>query len=45
MEKLVRANQKKGQPDFEAHAAPALSAEDAQWLGQPEVQQALKIIR
>jgi len=45
MEKLVRANQKKGQPDFEARTAPALSAEDAQWLEQPEVQQALKIIR
>ena len=45
MEKLVRANQKKGQPDFEARSAPALSAEDAQWLEQPEVQQALKIIR
>ena len=45
MEKLVRANQKKGQPDFEARTAPTLSAEDAQWLEQPEVQQALKIIR
>jgi long-chain acyl-CoA synthetase len=45
MEKLVRANQKKGQPDFEARSAPSLSAEDTQWLEQPEVQQALKIIR
>jgi long-chain acyl-CoA synthetase len=45
MEKLVRANQKKGQPDFEARTAPTLTAEDAQWLEQPEVQQALKIIR
>ena len=45
MEKRVRANQKKGQPDFEARSAPSLSAEDAQWLEQPEVQQALKIIR
>ena len=45
MEKRVRANQKKGQPDFEARSAPPLSAEDAQWLEQPEVQQALKIIR
>ncbi|MGH9550241.1 MAG: AMP-binding protein, partial [Terriglobales bacterium] len=45
MEKLVRANQKKGQPDFEARTAPTLSAEDAQWLEQPEVQAALKIIR
>ncbi len=45
MEKLVRANQKKGQPDFEARSAPALSAEDAHWLEQPEVQQALRIIR
>jgi long-chain acyl-CoA synthetase len=45
MEKRVRANQKKGQPDFEARSAPSLSAEDAQWLERPEVQQALKIIR
>ncbi|MGZ4731542.1 MAG: 1-acyl-sn-glycerol-3-phosphate acyltransferase, partial [Terriglobales bacterium] len=45
MEKRVRANQKKGQPDFEARSAPSLSAEDAQWLEQPEVQQALRVIR
>ncbi len=45
MEKRVRGNQKKGQPDFEARSAPSLSVEDAQWLEQPEVQQALKIIR
>ncbi len=45
MEKQVRASQKKGQPDFEARSAPPLSAEDAQWLEQPEVQQALRVIR
>ncbi|MGC2184103.1 MAG: AMP-binding protein [Terriglobales bacterium] len=45
MEERVRATQKKGQPDFEARSAPSLSVEDAQWLEQPEVQQALKIIR
>ncbi len=45
MEKRVRANQKKGQPDFEARTAPTLSVGDAQWLEQPEVQQALKIVR
>lgn len=45
LEKRVRANQKKGKPDSEASSAPSLSAEDAQWLEQPEVQQALKIIR
>ncbi len=45
LEKRVRANQKKGQPDSEVSSAPALSAEDQQWLDQPEVQQALKVIR
>ena len=33
MEKRVRANQKKGQPDSEAGSAPALSAEDAAMAG------------
>jgi long-chain acyl-CoA synthetase len=45
MEKRVRANQKKGQSDSEVSTAPALSAEDQQWLDQPEVQQALKVVR
>jgi long-chain acyl-CoA synthetase len=45
MEKRVRANQKKGQSDAEVSTAPALSAEDQQWLEQPDVQQALKVIR
>ena len=46
MEKRVRANQKKGQPaDSEVSSQPTLSAEDTKWLEQPEVQQALKIIR
>ena len=46
LEKRVRANQKKGQAgDSEVSSQPALSAEDAKWLEQPEVQQALKIIR
>ena len=45
LEKRVRANQKKGQPDSEVSSAPALSAEDQQWLDQPEVQQALRVIR
>jgi long-chain acyl-CoA synthetase len=45
LEKRVRANQKKGQPDSEVSTAPPLSAEDSQWLEQPEVQQALRIIR
>lgn len=45
MEKRVRANQKKGGAEAEASSAPSLSVEDAQWLEQPEVQQALKIIR
>ncbi len=45
LEKRVRANQKKGQPDSEVSSAPALSAEDQQWLDQPDVQQALKVIR
>jgi acyl carrier protein len=45
MEKRVRANQKKGQSNSEAASAPALSAEDIQWLERPEVQQALKVIR
>jgi long-chain acyl-CoA synthetase len=45
LEKRVRANQNKGQADSEVSSAPALSAEDSQWLEQPEVQQALKVIR
>src|SRR6202795_735705 len=45
LEKRVRANQKKGQSDSEVSTAPSLSAEDSQWLEQPEVQQALRIIR
>jgi long-chain acyl-CoA synthetase len=46
LEKRVRANQKKGQAaDSEVSSQPALSAEDTKWLDQPEVQQALKIIR
>jgi len=45
LEKRVRGNQKKGQPDLEARTAPALSLEDAQWLEQPDVQRALRIIR
>jgi long-chain acyl-CoA synthetase len=46
LEKRVRANQKKGQADdSEVSSQPALSAEDAKWLEQPEVQQALEIIR
>ena len=50
LEKRVRANQKKQQPDSEvssapALSAPALSAEDSQWLDQLEVQKALKVVR
>ena len=46
LEKRVRANQKKGQAaDSEVSSQPALSAEDTKWLDQPEVRQALKIIR
>jgi long-chain acyl-CoA synthetase len=45
LEKRVRANQKKGQPDSEVSAQATLSAEDAKWLEPPEVQRALKIIR
>ncbi len=46
LENRVRANQKRGQAaDSEVSSQPALSAEDAKWLEQPEVQQALKIIR
>jgi long-chain acyl-CoA synthetase len=45
LEKRVRANQKKGQSDSEISTAPTLTAEDSQWLEQPEVRQALKIIR
>jgi long-chain acyl-CoA synthetase len=46
LEKRVRANQKKGQAsDSEISSQPALSVEDTKWLEQPEVQQALKIIR
>ena len=45
LEKRVRANQGKRQSEAEAGSAPALSAEDVQWLDQPEVQQALKLIR
>src|SRR5580692_6850578 len=40
LEKRVRANQKKGQFDSGVSSAPALSAEDSQWLDQPEIQQA-----
>jgi long-chain acyl-CoA synthetase len=45
MEKLVRANQKKGQTDTEIGSAAPLSAEDTQWLEQPEVQKAVQVIR
>jgi long-chain acyl-CoA synthetase len=45
LEKRVRANQKKQQPDSEVSSAPALSAEDSQWLDQLEVQKALKVVR
>jgi long-chain acyl-CoA synthetase len=45
LEKRVRSNQKKGQPDSEISSSPAFTAEDAQWLEQPEVQQALRVIR
>jgi long-chain acyl-CoA synthetase len=45
LEKRVRANQKKGQPDSEIGTQAALSAEDSKWVEPPEVQQALKIIR
>jgi long-chain acyl-CoA synthetase len=45
LEKRVRANQKKGQPDSGIASAPALSPEDLQWLDQPDVQKALKVIR
>jgi len=46
LEKRVRANQKKGHvSDSAISSQPTLSAEDTKWLEQPEVQQALKIIR
>ncbi len=45
LEKRVRANQKKGQADSAISSAPALTAEDAQWLELPDVQQAMKVIR
>ncbi len=45
MEKRVRANQKKGQSDADLGSAQPLSAEDAQWLEQPAVRQALRVIR
>ena len=46
LEKRVRANQKKGQTaDSEVSSQPTLSAEDTKWLEQPEVQQAVKVIR
>jgi long-chain acyl-CoA synthetase len=45
LEKRVRANQKKGQSDSQLGSSAPLSAEDAQWLDQPEVQQAIKVIR
>src|SRR5882724_1333026 len=45
LEKRVRANQKQGHADSDASSAPALSAEDSQWLDQPEVQRALKVVR
>ncbi len=47
IEKLVRANQAKGQSaEMEAPAAERpLSAEDEAWLAQPEMQRALRVIR
>ena len=46
LEKRVRANQKKREAaDSEVSSQPTLSPEDAKWLEQPEVQQALNIIR
>lgn len=45
LEKRVRANQGKGQADADTGSGAALSAEDVQWLDQPEVQQAVKLIR
>jgi long-chain acyl-CoA synthetase len=45
LEKRVRANQGKGQSEADSGPGAALSAEDVQWLDQPEVQQALKLIR
>jgi long-chain acyl-CoA synthetase len=45
MEKRVRANQKKGQPYSAIGSTPPLSAEDTQWIDQPDVQRALGIIQ
>ena len=45
LEKRVRANQKKGQSDSQIGPSAQPSAEDAQWLDQPEVQQAIEVIR
>jgi long-chain acyl-CoA synthetase len=45
LERRVRANQKKGATASEVEAPPALSAEDTRWLEQPEVEQAMKVIR
>jgi long-chain acyl-CoA synthetase len=46
IEKRVRANQAKGvSADAETPAEKPLSAEETEWLEQPEVQRALKIIR
>lgn len=46
IEKRVRTNQGKGQPaDSEGSSERPLSAKDAVWLEQPEVQKALKVIR
>jgi long-chain acyl-CoA synthetase len=46
IEKIVRANQAKGQSQDSALASEKpLSAEDSAWLEQPDVQRALKVIR
>ncbi|HXM24109.1 MAG TPA: AMP-binding protein [Terriglobales bacterium] len=46
IEKRVRANQAEGRPrDAEVGPEKPLSAEDAAWLEQPDVQRALKIMR
>ncbi len=45
IEKRVRANQAKGSGEADLAAEQPLSAEDAAWLEQADVQRALKIIR
>ncbi len=46
IEKRVRANQSRGRPgDSEVSPEKPLTAEDAAWLEQPDVQRALKIMR